>query len=57
MYFGRPITRIERRALKLLEPYDWPGFAQWLTRNLKFIIKRWEAWPRGKKVNSTRFQT
>ncbi len=34
--FGRPITRIERRTLKLLESYDWPGNV----RELENIVER-----------------
>ncbi len=34
--FGRPITRIERRTLKLLESYDWPGNV----RELENVIER-----------------
>ena len=36
MRFGRPITRIERRTLKLLEAYDWPGNV----RELENVIER-----------------
>jgi len=34
--FGRPITRVERRTLKLLESYDWPGNV----RELENIVER-----------------
>jgi formate hydrogenlyase transcriptional activator len=33
---GRPITRVERRTLKLLESYDWPGNV----RELENIVER-----------------
>jgi formate hydrogenlyase transcriptional activator len=34
--FGRPITRIERRTLKILESHDWPGNV----RELENIVER-----------------
>jgi transcriptional regulator with GAF, ATPase, and Fis domain len=34
--FGRPITRVERRTLKLLASYDWPGNV----RELENIVER-----------------
>jgi formate hydrogenlyase transcriptional activator len=35
-HLGRPITRIDRRTLKLLESYDWPGNV----RELENIVER-----------------
>jgi formate hydrogenlyase transcriptional activator len=34
--FGRPITQIERRTLKLLESHDWPGNV----RELENVVER-----------------
>src|SRR5262249_9939684 len=34
--FGRPITRVDRRTLKLLESHDWPGNV----REIENVVER-----------------